>query len=129
MARGPAARPSGRVQPASPLLDTGRRPSTPRPDSQRLQTVQALEAVGPQTLDAVVMKVPVWEEETHQTGRPQPWAGAGGADGGSSRKVEAEAQTDDPSARPSVSSDKMIGRARLRESRSPRLGWPRAAQF
>lgn len=72
---------------------------TPPPrHSQCLQTVQALEAVGPQALDAVVMEVPVWGEGTCQAGRPQPRPGQG-AGGGWSGTVEAEAPTDGPSAR------------------------------
>lgn len=96
VAGGPVARPSVHVRPAS---SAGHRPATPPPrHSQCLQTVQALEAVGPQALDAVVMEVPVWGEGTCQAGRPQPRPGQG-AGGGWSGTVEAEAPTDGPSAR------------------------------
>lgn len=46
--------------------------------SQRLQIVQPLEAVGPQMLDAVVMKMPVWEGKARQNGCPQHQARGGG---------------------------------------------------
>lgn len=96
VAGGPVVRPSVHVRPASPA---GHRPATRPPrHSQCLQTVQALEAVGPQALDAVVMEVPVWGEGTCQAGRPQPRPGQG-TGGGWSGTVEAEAPTDGPSAR------------------------------
>lgn len=67
-----------------PLLPPGIQAFLPRTalpptqHSQRLQIVQPLEAVGPQMLDAVVMKMPVWEAEARQNGCPQHRARAAG---------------------------------------------------
>lgn len=102
----PAAGPQRPVLPPPLPSPNAWLPSTTR-HSQRLQVVQPLEAVGPQMLDAVVVKMPVWEGGTHHTGSHSPGPGGGGtqavASGGRQRQEQAVA----PAAQRLVSSDNL----------------------
>lgn len=80
--------------------------------------MQPLEAVGPQMLNAVVMKMPVWERKARQNGRPQHRAGGGGGGLESRRwlKQQSGGRSMDgvtPVVQPFNSRDKTIGQDRL----------------
>lgn len=106
----PPASPPSCGPPGLPHQDRG----LPQPGhSQRLQIEQPLEAVGPQMLDAVVMKMPVWEGKARQNGRPQHRAGGGvGVESRRWLKQQSGGRSMDrvtPVVQPFISRDKMIG--------------------